>query len=48
MKIFTLEENEAAFIIQIIGQLPTQSRAFPLFQKLQEQAQEEVQEQPKE
>ena len=35
---FTLEENEAAFVLQVMGQLPTQSGAFPLFQKLQEQA----------
>lgn len=45
---FTLEENEAAFIIQVIGQLPTNSGAFPLLQKLQQQAQEQVKEQPKE
>ncbi len=34
---FTLEENEAAFIIQVIGQLPTNSGAYPLLQKLQQQ-----------
>ena len=34
---FTLEENEATFILQVIGQLPTQSGAFPLLQKLQAQ-----------
>ena len=38
--IFTLEDNEAAFIIQVIGQLPTNSGAFPLLQKLQKQYQE--------
>jgi len=37
MKIFTLEDNEAQFIIQVLGQLPTQSGAFPLFQKFAEQ-----------
>lgn len=34
---FTLENKEAAFIIQVIGQLPTQSGAYPLLQKLQQQ-----------
>ena len=33
----TLEENETAFILQVVGNLPTQTGAFPLFQKLQEQ-----------
>jgi len=31
---FDLEPNEAAFIIRVIGQLPTESGAFPLHQKL--------------
>lgn len=35
--ILQLEENEAAFVLQVIGNLPTQTGAFPLFQKLQEQ-----------
>ena len=35
---FTLEDNEAAFVVQVIGQLPIQSGATPLFQKLQQQA----------
>jgi len=34
---FTLEQNEAEFILQAIGQLPTQSGAFPLFEKLKQQ-----------
>jgi hypothetical protein len=34
---FTLEQKEAEFIIQAIGQLPTQSGAFPLFEKLKQQ-----------
>ena len=34
---FNLEENEAAFVLQVIGNLPTQTGAFPLFEKLQEQ-----------
>lgn len=41
---FNLDTNEAAFIIRVIGQLPTESGAFPLHQKLVEQfkAQEDV------
>jgi hypothetical protein len=31
---FELEQNEAAFIIRVIDQLPTESGAFPLHQKL--------------
>ena len=31
---FTLDTNEAAFIIRVLGQLPTESNAFPLHQKL--------------
>ncbi len=34
---FTLEDNEAAFIVRVIGQLPTESGAFPLHQKLVQQ-----------
>jgi len=37
MKTFTLENKEAEFIIQVIGQLPTHSGAYPLLQKLQQQ-----------
>ena len=37
MKTFTLEEQEAAFILRVVGQLPTESGAFPLLQKLQQQ-----------
>lgn len=40
---FTLEENEAAFIVRVIGQLPTESGAYPLHQKLLQQAQEQNQ-----
>ena len=32
-----LEENETAFVLQVIGNLPTQTGAFPLFEKLQAQ-----------
>ena len=31
---FKLEDNEAAFIVRVIGQLPTESGAFPLHQKM--------------
>lgn len=37
--IFNIEPNEAAFIVRVIGQLPTESGAFPLHQKLVEQFQ---------
>ena len=37
MKTFTLEDNEAAFILRVVGQLPTESGAFPLLMKLQQQ-----------
>jgi len=35
---FTLKNKEAEFIVHVIGQLPTQSGAYPLLQKLQQQA----------
>ena len=34
---FTLEDNESAFIIRVLGQLPTESGAYPLHVKLVEQ-----------
>lgn len=37
--VFNIEPNEAAFIVRVIGQLPTESGAFPLHQKLVEQYQ---------
>ena len=37
MKTFTLEDQEAAFIVRVVGQLPTESGAFPLLMKLQQQ-----------
>jgi hypothetical protein len=43
---FTLDDNEAAFIIRVIGQLPTESGAFPLHQKLVAQFQEQNKEEP--
>ena len=43
MKSFTLEDNEAQFVVQVLGQLPTQSGAFPLYQKLAEQLNVQVQ-----
>jgi hypothetical protein len=38
---FTVEPNEAAFILQVIGNLPTQSNAHPLWVKLSQQLQEQ-------
>lgn len=38
---FTLDSNEAAFIVRVLGQLPTESGAFPLHQKLVQQFQEQ-------
>lgn len=38
---FTLEDNEAAFIVRVLGQLPTETGAFPLHQKLVEQFQKQ-------
>lgn len=34
---FNLEENEALFIMQVIGELPSKTGAFVLLQKLDEQ-----------
>lgn len=31
---FEMEPNEAAFVINVIGELPTKAGAFPLHQKL--------------
>ena len=41
---FNLEQNDAAFIIRFIGNLPTESGAFPLHQKLVEQYKEQEEE----
>ena len=43
---FTLEDNEAAFIVRVLGQLPTETGAFPLHQKLVEQFQAQQKEEP--
>ena len=45
---FTVEPNEAAFIVQVIGNLPTQSNAHPLWVKLSQQLQEQQQKQESE
>lgn len=45
---FTLEDNEAAFIVRVLGQLPTETGAFPLHQKLVAQFQEQQKEENKE
>ena len=39
--IFDLEPNESAFIVRVIGQLPTESGAYPLLQKLVQQFKEQ-------
>jgi len=39
MTTFTVETNEAAFIVRVLGQLPTESGAYPLHQKLVQQFQ---------
>lgn len=44
--IFTLEDNEAAFIVRVLGKLPTETGAFPLYQKLEAQFQEQQKEKP--
>lgn len=44
---FQLDLNEAQFILQVIGNLPTQSNAHPLWQKLLAQFNEQNKEQPK-
>lgn len=43
--IFTLEPNEAAFIVRVLGQLPTESGAYPLHVKLVQQFKEQDTEQ---
>lgn len=40
---FTLEPNEAAFIIRVLGQLPTESGSYPLHVKLVQQFNEQLQ-----
>lgn len=45
---FTLEQNEAAFIVRVLGQLPTESGAFPLHQKLVQQYKQQEEQQEKE
>ena len=38
---FNLEPNEAAFVVRVFGQLPTESGAYPLHQKLVQQFKEQ-------
>lgn len=40
---FTLEDNEAAFIVRVLGQLPTETGAWLVHQKLVAQFQTEQQ-----
>lgn len=42
---FDLEPNEAAFIVRVLGQLPTESGAYPLHVKLVQQFKEQENEQ---
>lgn len=37
MNFSNLTPEEAAFIVRVIGNLPTESRAFPLYEKLRQQ-----------
>ena len=37
-----VEAKEAQFLLQVLGQLPTQSGAFPLLQKLLQQVQPQM------
>ena len=39
---FELDQNEASFIVQVISNLPTQSGAHPLWQKLVAQFNEQT------
>ncbi len=43
---FTVAPEEAQAIINVLGQLPTSSGAFPLLQKLSAQAQAQLNPQP--
>lgn len=47
MNFQNLTVEEAAFIVRVIGQLPTETGAFPLHQKLVAQFQEQQKEQDK-
>jgi len=44
--IFTLTIQEAQAILQVLGELPTKSGAFPLMQKLSEQVQAQTNKEP--
>lgn len=45
--IFNLEQNEAAYIVRLIGSQPTESGAYPLHQKLVAQFQSQDEESQK-
>lgn len=38
----TLDQNEAVVIAQLLGKLPTESGVFPLFSKVRQQIEEQV------
>ena len=42
----SLEENEIAFIMQVLGELPSKTGAFVLLQKLDEQVKAQTATQP--
>ena len=41
-----LEENEVAFVMQVLGELPSKTGAFMLLQKIDQQVKEQTAEQP--
>lgn len=44
---FNLEQNEISFIMQVLGQLPTSSGAYPLVVKIQQQVEAQQQDEVK-
>lgn len=45
---FELDQNEAEFIVRVVGNLPTQSNAYSLWQKLVQQFNEQTPPKPEE
>ena len=44
---FNLDQNEISFIMQMLGQLPTSSGAYPLVAKIEQQIKNQVKSQDK-
>ena len=44
---FNLDKNEISFILQVLGQLPTSSGAYPLVVKIQQQVEAQQQDEVK-